>query len=285
MLFALLGLLLLVPVGRVLAYGGLGIHALGAVGCGLAGAIVNAVQAVAFLAWMRRDLGRLVRPDPRILLRLLRLGLPMAGGVMLEVGAFTFASLAMGRFGEIAAASHQVALNVASVTFMLPLGLSMAMTVRVGLAFGRRDRAAMRRAGLAGLAIVLATQTVSSCLMIGLPRAIAALYTPDPRVIAGAAALLVLAGVFQFSDGIQVAAAGALRGLQDVRAPVAICLVAYWGIGIPAGLALAFAAGWRVPGMWVGLICGLTAAAALLSARFLRLTRPAHADVAARLAA
>jgi MATE family multidrug resistance protein len=286
--FALLGLVLLIPVGLWLVYGGWGVPALGAYGCGLAGAIVNWVQALAFYGWLRLAPGFALLRRPRVaakarvMLELLWLGLPMAGNVLLEVGAFSFSALAIGRFGEAAAASHQVALNVAAVTFMVPLGLSMAMTTRVGLAAGARNRAGVRRAGLAGLAIVLVTQAVSSCVMIALPGPIAGLYTRDPAVIQGAATLVVLAGLFQFSDGIQVAASGALRGLKDARMPMAIALLAYWGVGIPLGLVLAFAADWRAPGMWTGLIAGLTAASVLLVGRFLRLTRgPVRALVGA----
>jgi MATE family multidrug resistance protein len=282
MLFALLGLLLLVPIGTLLVYGGFGIPSLGAFGSGLAGAIVNWLQALAFYAWLRFGPGRLgidwsagqVWPDLRAILALVRLGAPICGSVLLEVGAFTASALAISRFGEIAAASHQIALNVAGLTFMVPLGLSMAITVRVGLAAGRRDALAVRRAGLAGLAIVLLTQIVSSCGMIGVPASIAALYTPDTAVRAGAATLLLLAGVFQMSDGIQVACSGALRGLKDAQMPMAICVVAYWVVAMPLGLFLAFVMDLRAPGMWVGLIAGLTAAAGLLFARFMRLTRP-----------
>jgi MATE family multidrug resistance protein len=287
MLFALLGLVLLVPIGTLLVYGGLGIPSLGAFGSGLAGAIVNWVQALAFYAWLRfapRRLGsgRLgldwsagrVWPDLRAIFALVRLGAPICGSVLLEVGAFSASALAISRFGEIAAASHQIALNVAGLTFMVPLGLSMAITVRVGLAAGRRDALAVRRAGLAGLAIVLLTQIVSSCGMIGAPAFIASLYTPDGAVRAGAVTLLLLAGVFQMSDGIQVACSGALRGLKDAQMPMAICVIAYWVVAMPVGLVLAFTMDLRAPGMWVGLIAGLTAAAGLLFARFMRLTRP-----------
>jgi MATE family multidrug resistance protein len=282
MVFGLLGLALLPPIGFLLVYGGFGLPGMGAFGSGLSGAIVNWIQALAFYAWLRLGPGssRLdwsrgcIRPDPRVLLALLRLGAPMAVSVLLEVGAFSFSALAISRFGETAAASHQVALNVASLTFMVPLGLSMAITVRVGRAVGAGERGGMRLAGLAGLAIVLATQLVSSCAMFAVPGWIASLYTPDAMVTAGAATLLLLAGVFQLSDGIQVACIGALRGMKDTQVPMAISAIAYWGVGIPVGLLLAFGADLRAPGMWIGLIAGLTAAAALLFARFMRLTRP-----------
>ena len=293
MVFSLLGLLLLVPIGRVLVYGGFGIPQLGALGSGLAGTLVNWIEAIAFYAWLRvgpghRALdwrGGRVRPDWPVLVGLLRVGAPMAVAILLEIGAFNFASLAVSRFGETAAASHQIALNVASLAFMVPLGLSMAITVRVGLAVGRGERGGMRRAGVAGLGLVLVTQLVLSCVMLALPAPIVSLYTDEASVLAGASTLLLLAGVFQFSDGIQVACIGALRGMKDTQVPMLISAVAYWCLAIPLGFALAFAADLRVPGMWVGLIAGLTAAAGLLFARFLRLTRPAHGRVEVRVAA
>ena len=208
-----------------------------------------------------------------MILGLLRLGVPMGANVVMEVGLFSFAALAIGRFGEVAAASHQVALNLAALTFMVPLGLASAMTVRVGNAVGRGDPMGVRRAGIAGFLIVLLTQTVSSALMLGLPGVIAGLYTQDAGVIAGASVLLVIAGVFQFSDGLQVAANGALRGLKDTRVPMFTTLFSYWAVGMPLGLYLAFTQDLRAPGMWIGLTAGLTVSAVLLIGRFAMLVR------------
>jgi MATE family multidrug resistance protein len=163
-----------------------------------------------------------------------------------------------------------VAINVASVFFMIPLGLAMAITVRVGNAVGRDDARGVRYAGFCGIGLALVTQLVSATLMLGLPHAIAGLYTGNPRVIALAAQLLVLAGLFQFSDGIQVASNGALRGLKDTRVPMAITLFAYWGVGMPVGWWLAFPHGLGARGMWMGLIAGLSVAAVLLFTRFWR---------------
>ncbi|HEX5325048.1 MAG TPA: MATE family efflux transporter, partial [Acetobacteraceae bacterium] len=181
--------------------------------------------------------------------------------------------LLISRLGTVAIDGHQIAINVSSVTFMVPLGLALAVTVRVGHAAGRGDATAVRYAGFTGIALTLVTQAVSATLMLGIPHAIAHVYSSDPRVIALAAQLLILAGIFQFSDGIQVVSNGALRGLKDTRMPMLITVFAYWAIGMPTGAWLAFGAGYGVPGMWVGLIAGLTAAALLLFARWAMQTR------------
>jgi MATE family multidrug resistance protein len=186
---------------------------------------------------------------------------------------FSIAALLISRFGTVAAAAHQIAINFASITFMVPLGLALAITVRVGNAVGRNDPAGVRYAGFSGIALTLVTQCVASGLMLGLPHWIARAYTDAPAVMALAVHLLMLAGAFQFADGIQVASNGALRGLKDTRVPMFITVLAYWGIGMPIGYVLAFHAGWRTPGMWIGLSAGLYAAAVLLGARFTRLAR------------
>ncbi len=281
MLFGLLGLAVLVPLDWILIYGKLGLPALGARGSGIANALALWLQLLAFVAYLRygrrfRHLElfrRLEPPDWRVLRDLLWIGLPMAVTLLMEAGLFVISALLISRFGTIAIDGHQIAINVASVTFMVPLGLALAVTVRVGNAAGRGDALAVRWAGFAGIGLTLATQTVSASLMLSIPYAIAHVYSADPRVIALAAQLLILAGIFQFSDGIQVVSNGALRGLKDTRVPMLITAVAYWGIGMPIGAWLAFGAGQGVRGMWVGMIAGLTAAALLLFARWCSETR------------
>jgi multidrug resistance protein, MATE family len=166
-----------------------------------------------------------------------------------------------------------VALNVASLFFMIPLGLAMAITVRVGNAVGRGDPSGVRYAGFCGIGLTLVTQLISAGLMLGFPHLIASLYTHDQTVIELASQLLLLAGLFQFSDGIQVASNGALRGLKDTRVPMAITLFAYWLVGMPVGWWLAFHAGLGARGIWMGLIAGLSMAALLLFVRFWRSSR------------
>jgi MATE family multidrug resistance protein len=278
MYFSFGGLVVLAPLGYVLMYGKLGFPVMGARGSGIATAIVLWLEMLGFAIYVLkhrnyRDLnlrGRMARPDRRQIAQLLHIGLPMAVTLLMEAGLFVAVALLIGRLGETVTASHHVALNVASVAFMIPLGLSMAITVRVGNAAGRRDVAGVRYAGLSGIALVLVTQLVASGTMLLFPSAIASLYTHDAAVIAMASQLLILAGFFQFSDGIQVASNGALRGLKDTRVPMGITLFAYWIVGMPIGWWLAFGHGLGARGMWMGLIAGLSMAAILLFARFWR---------------
>jgi MATE family multidrug resistance protein len=278
--FGLLGLALLMPTGYVLMYGVFGLPGLGAFGCGVATSLVAWMQVAGFGLWLRfsgryRGLGWRSGPrrlDPAAIAGLLRIGVPMAVSTLMESGMFSAAGLAIGTFGAAAAASHQVALNVAAFCFMVPLGVALATTVRVGNAAGRGDTIGVRRAGLTGMGLALGAQTLSGTMLLSVPEAIAALYTNDPGVQAAASVLLRIAGIFQLSDGLQVTASGALRGLKDTRLPMIITAAAYWAVGMPVALALAFGAGWQAPGMWCGLIAGLTVAAALLTLRFLRLS-------------
>jgi len=200
----------------------------------------------------------------------MHIGLPMAITLLAEAGLFVATALIISTLGEDVIASHQVAINIASLFFMIPLGLAMAITVRVGNAVGRGDERGVRYAGFCGIGLTLVTQLFSAALMLGLPHFIATLYTHDPKVIGLAAQLIVLAGLFQFSDGIQVASNGALRGLKDTRVPMAITLFAYWIIGMPVGWWLAFHRGMGARGMWMGLIAGLSVAALMLFIRFWR---------------
>jgi MATE family multidrug resistance protein len=278
MFFALGGLCVLAPLGYVLMFGKLGLAPQGARGCGIATALVLWMEMLGFALYVARhpnyrglNLGeRFDPPDLGRIRELLKIGLPMAVTLLAEGGLFVAVALALGTLGETVVASHQVALNIASVFFMIPLGLAMAITVRVGNAVGRGDAAGVRYAGFCGIGLTLGTQLVSAGLMLSLPQLIASLYTRDAAVIALATQLIVLAGVFQFSDGIQVASNGALRGLKDTRAPMAMTLFAYWIIGMPVGWWLAFRQGLGARGMWMGLVAGLSVAAVLLFTRFWR---------------
>jgi MATE family, multidrug efflux pump len=282
MYFGVLGLVLLAPIGYVLMYGRLGFPQRGAQGSGMATATVLWIQVGAFALYLRlrrhyREIapfGRFEAPHWPTIAGLLRLGVPMGVSVLMEAGLFVAAALMIGTLGADSVAGHQIAVNVASVAFMVPLGVAMATTVRVGNAVGRGDADAVRRAGYAGIAATAFTQTLSSLAMSLFPLAIANVYTDDHGVAAMAAQLLLLAAVFQFSDGVQVTASGALRGLKDTTIPMAITAFAYWGIGMPVGWWLAFRAGFGARGMWMGLIAGLTTAAILLYLRFAR--RTAH---------
>jgi len=280
--FGALGLALLAPLGYVLMYGRLGIPSLGALGCGYATAAALWLQVLAFGAYLaRRPHYRAFAlfegfelPRPAAIGALLALGLPMGAAVLMEAGLFIAVALLIGSLGPVPIAAHQIAINVASVAFMIPLGIGMAATVRVGHALGRNDRDGARWAVLGSGLLVLVAQGVSALAMAIWPGHIASLYTSDAAVVAQAVVLLRLGALFQFADGIQALANGALRGLQDALWPMAITLLAYWGIGMMLARALGFGAGQGAPGMWIGLIAGLSTAALLLSLRlWLRLRR------------
>ncbi|MCK7592483.1 MATE family efflux transporter [Pseudomarimonas salicorniae] len=281
MVFGIAGLILLVPLGYWLMHGGLGLPGYGAAGLGAATAIILWLQAVGFLYWLHRgpayrDLGLFARfegPDRALLAQLLRLGLPLGVAVMMEGLLFVASALVIGGMGALAVAAHQIAINIASVLFMVPLGVAMATTVRVGFAAGGRNAEGVRWACRAGFAITVVTQLFAAAILIGLGTEIAALYTREAAVLVAVAPLLWLAAAFQLSDGFQVAAAGCLRGLKDTRMPMLITAFAYWGVGMPAGIWFAFGYERGAPGMWAGLVSGLTVAALLLGGRLRRLLR------------
>ena len=286
MLLGFGGLLVLVPAGYALTFGFGVLPALGAGGLGLASALVMWLQAlgmVGYLARTRRfaDLHLLDRYDPPRwppIRDLLALGLPIGFTWLMEGGLFVATALVIGRLGEVPAAAHQIAINVASLCFMVPMALAEATTVRVGYAVGRGDRDGMRRAAFAGYLLVLLTQLVTGTTLLLGNQTIAAFYTGDAAVIALASSLLLMAAAFQFPDGVQVLSVGALRGLKDTRMPMLIAAVAYWGVGMPLGAVLGLGLTGRVPaqgpvGMWIGLIAGLVVAAVLLGLRFLRISR------------
>ncbi len=286
MLLGFGGLLLLVPAGYALTFGLAGLPALGAGGLGLASALTMWAQALAMAAYLARSRRfralRLFahREPPRWppIRNLLTLGLPIGFSWLMEGGLFVATALVIGRLGAVPAAAHQIAINVASLCFMLPMALAEATTVRVGHAVGRGDRDGLRRAAFAGYALVLCTQLVTGATLLFGNQAIAGLYATDATVIALASTLLLMAAAFQFPDGIQVLSMGALRGLKDTRVPMLLTAIAYWGVGMPLGAVLGLGLEGRIPaggpqGMWVGLIAGLTMAATLLGLRFLRLSR------------
>jgi MATE family multidrug resistance protein len=212
--------------------------------------------------------------------------MPVAVSLFMEVSLFGTVALLMGSLGSSVVGGHQIAINFASVTFMVPLGLAMAVTVRVGQAIGRGDALAARFSGFVGVMLAAAFMTGSAIALFSIPETIAGIYTSDPEVKTIAAMLLTMAGIFQIFDGLQVSASGALRGLKDTRMPMLITAFAYWGIGMPLGYGLGIAWGGGPRGLWIGFICGLAVAAALLNRRFNRVTRrlAMMADAAVRQA-
>ena len=275
------GLLLLVPFGIVLTFGAFGIEGRGAGGLGLASAAMMWVQMLCFVGYLARStrfaelrlFERFDWPDAHALRSLLARGLPIGVTVFMEGSLFIVTALLIGRLGDVPVAAHQIAINVASLCFMVPFGVAEATTVRVGHALGRGDGDGVRRAARAGYVIVLATQAMSGVILLVAGDAIVAVYTRDAAVGALAASLLLYAAAFQFPDGIQVVSAGALRGLNDTRVPMLLAALAYWGVGLPLGAGLGLGLGYGPQGMWIGLIAGLTVASVLLANRFRRSAR------------
>ena len=273
--FSALGVLLFVPIGWLLVFGHWGLPALGAQGCAIALTASLWLQALfflAFVAWhpVYRDLQlgpRFEAPRWSALRQLLGLALPIATMVIMEGSMFVLAALLVAGLGTTAVASHQVAVSVGSVAFMVPLGIGAATTVRVGRALGANDARRLGAAVRAGLLLALIAQLLLASAMALLRGPLAELYSSDKAVAGLAMQLLLLCAIFQFSDGLQAVAAAALRGLQDVRVPAFLTLIAYWLIGLGSGYWLAFGKGLGAPGMWWGLAAGLTAAAVFLLLR------------------
>ncbi len=284
LLIAVLGLGVNALADYALVYGAFGLPRMGAVGCGWASAAVMWTELAALVWYVRRrsryrPLGifnRLEWPRWAEQAELLRLGAPIAVSIVMEGSMFAGAALLMGTLGTDIVAGHQVAVNFASIAFMVPMGLALAISVRVGQAVGRGDRAAARYSGYVGMAVCMGCMAVSASAMLIFPSQIAAVYTEDPRVAAIAVSLLTMAAIFQLSDGLQVGSAGALRGLKDTRIPMFITILAYWVIGFPLAYYLGIVRGLGPRAVWVGLIAGLSVAAVLLSLRYRSLVRGWH---------
>ena len=276
LIFGLLGLVVLAPLGYALMY----TMDLGAAGLGTAVAITLWLQSLGFFLYLKKephyaDLDLFVRfdaPQWPAIAELLRIGLPMGFTIFMEGGLFVATALLVGQLGIVPLAAHQTAILIASLTFMVPLGVAMATTVRVGHAVGAQDYLGIRRAANAGYAIMLISQTVSAGVLIFAGSWLAGLVTGDAAVIALAATLMMYAAVFQYPDGLQVMSNGALRGLKDTKWPMVITVAAYWAVGMPLGYYLGIVQGRGAPGLWLGLIFGLLVAAVLLTWRFWRLS-------------
>jgi MATE family multidrug resistance protein len=219
--------------------------------------------------------GRLWRVSWPRLLKLMRLGVPISAMFLFEVSLFNFAAFVIGLIDPVQLAAHAIAIQVASVTFMIPLGLSQAATVRVGLAWGAGDTQGVRRSGWTALGLGVTLMAVMALMMLIWPKALIGLFIDigDPAnqaIVAHAVSFLALAALFQVADGAQAVGAGLLRGMHDTRTPMIYAAVGYWGIGAPLGLLLAFHFGWGGRGVWSGLCCGLSSVAALLLYRWLR---------------
>ncbi len=262
----------------VLIYGKLGFPALGVDGSAISTGFARVFMAIALIgfAWRyeRRRGHPLFRhwaaPQLARLKALVRLGAPAAGQILLEVSAWNLCTFAAGWLTPVALATHTIALNYASVTYMVPLGVSAAAAVSVGHAVGAGDAPRARRAGWLALGLGVSFMLMAAVVFVAAPGPLIRLYTDDPRVLAVGPGLLGLAAAFQIFDGIQTVSTGALRGLGETRVPMFANLLGYWVLGLPLGFSLCFWLKWGIYGMWIGLTLALIVIASLLIVRWRR---------------
>jgi MATE family multidrug resistance protein len=265
-MFALISANFVNLVGNwALVYGHLGFRALGTAGSGWSTCVARIYMMSVLLVYAvyydhRYQTG--LRDTPRLpnflrMWKLVQLGFPAATQFGMEVGVFAVCTALIGKLGAVPLASHQVALNSVSLTYMVPLGIASAAAVRVGQALGRGDPHGASRAGWTALALGMSFMFCMGVILFLVPDPIARVYTPDPVVIHAAGVLLYVAAFFQLFDGMQTVATGALRGAGDTRTPMLCHLILYWGIGLPLGAYLCFRLRWGAPGLWTGLCVAL----------------------------
>lgn len=270
----------------MLVFGHLGMPALGLVGAGWATTITAALAfmagSVVLVSERRfrryRVFGRFWRPDWQRFASIWKLGLPIAASLGFEVAFFSASGLVMGRIGTDALAAHTIALQVASLCFMVPLGVAQAATIRVGYAFGAGDVPGIARAGWSAFAVAMIFELATASLLVGLPGPIVGAFLDvdlpgNAAVLGPAMQFIAIAALFQLADGAQVVGAGMLRGLRDTRWPMVYAALGYWVVGMPLGWGLAIPAGLGGTGLWIGLALGLAVVALLVMARWSRRER------------
>ncbi|MGB0361280.1 MAG: MATE family efflux transporter [Endozoicomonas sp.] len=283
MVFSFVALALNIPLNYVLIYGKFGFPELGGIGCGYATAIC--FWAMFFMTLIYTMFNRRQRkvgiydqfelPKLRVISNLMQLGVPIGLAIFFEVSIFSVIALLIGKLGATVVAGHQIALNFTTMTFMIPMSLSMGVTIRVGQAIGANKQEQAAYSSYSGIATTLGTSTISASIMLFMPDLVTFIYTQNEAVVLLAAQLLVYAAVFQYADGIQIVANGALRGYKDTKVPMSIVLFSCWGIALPLGYVLGLT-NWIVEpmgphGLWIGLVIALMLSALLLMLR-LRVT-------------
>ena len=257
----------------VLIYGNLGMPALGVEGSAWATTAARVYMALFLYLAIRLEHSRRGHRHPKVDLafdptrirRLVALGFPAASQVALEVGVFAVATALAGRLDPVSSGAHQIALNIASLAFMLPLGLASSAAVRVGFAFGAGDRPRAARAGWTALATGAVIMMAVGLVFFLWPVPLLRVFSPDPRIIQIGVSLLVIAAGFQLFDGTQAVVTGALRGISETRMPMIVNFIGHWFLGLPVGYLLCFRFGWGVQGLWIGLSIGLIVAALVLT--------------------
>jgi MATE family multidrug resistance protein len=265
-----------VILNYLLIFGKLGFPELGLIGAGIATLISRVVMAISMWVFVLRTSkytpyiieARLVKWSNAIARKMLKIGLPAGLQFIFEVGAFGVSSIMIGWLGAKSLAAHQIAINMASVSYMMATGLSAAATIRVGNQLGKNDIPTLRKVAFSIFMMVVIFMSTFALIFILGRHYLPSLYINDGEVLSLATSLLVIAAFFQISDGVQVVGLGALRGMSDVKIPAFITFVAYWVIGLPVGYVLGFKFDFGIQGIWYGLLTGLSVAAVLLFLRF-----------------
>jgi MATE family, multidrug efflux pump len=265
----------------ILIYGRFGAPALGVTGSAWSTCIARVYMAVFLYIAVRREHRRRGDAHRHVpfavhlqrLRQLVALGAPAASQITLEVGVFALATALAARLDPVSSASHQIALNIVSVVFMVPLGLASSAAVRVGHAVGAGDTGRARRAGWTALGLGAAIMVVLGVILYAFPRPLLIVFTTDAQVLAIGSRLLAIAAAFQLFDGTQAVTTGILRGIGDTRTPMVMNVIGHWVLGLPVGYALCFRFAWGVTGLWIGLSIGLIFCAVALTATWIARTR------------
>ena len=264
----------------VLIYGNLGFHAMGLLGAGFATSFARLAMAVMMYLYVRFN--AIYKPYMRLkqheqdtvfLKEIFKIGLPSGFQYFFELAAFAFAAVMIGWISEYALAAHQIAINIASTTYMIALGISAGGSIAVGDAYGRRNKLDLIRSGNASLLIGAMFMGCCAVLLFCFKEQIVLSYITDKNVTDMAVQLILIAAFFQLSDGIQCVGLGILRGIGDTKMPTAFTIFAYWAVAIPVGYWLGFVKNFSLYGIWIGLLLGLTISAIFLSLRFIKLSR------------
>ncbi|USD61396.1 MATE family efflux transporter [Vibrio sp. SCSIO 43140] len=278
MIISVIGLLVNIPVNYVLIYGKFGFPELGAVGCGWATSLVYWLMSGLLYSYIKghhhyKTIIRFndIKPRVKAIFNLLKLGLPIGMNIAVCGSIFAVIALLIGRIGAENVAAAQIALNISSMTYVIPMSISFGITIRVGHALGAKDELGAIERSKIGILVAALLSLCSVAMFLLFPDWIIRLYTTDPAVSATAATLLVFTAMYQFSDALQTSANGALRGYKDTKVPMILAIASYWGLALPLGVVLGLtdhivpAMGEK--GFWVGILTGLTVAAALMLLR------------------
>ncbi|GEA59362.1 MATE family efflux transporter [Vibrio comitans] len=278
MIVSVIGLLINIPVNYVLIYGKFGFPELGAVGCGYATSLVYWLMSGLLYSYIKghhhyKNIIRFTDAKPRSkeMIHLLKLGLPIGMNIAVCGSIFAVIALLIGRIGAENVAAAQIALNISSLTYVIPMSISFGITIRVGHALGEKEESSAIERSTIGIVVAGLVSLLSVATLLLFPEFLIRLYTSDPTITATAATLLTLTAIYQFSDALQTSANGALRGYKDTKVPMMLAIASYWGLALPLGVILGLTY-YIVPpmgetGFWIGILLGLTVAAVLMLLR------------------